>query len=281
MTQASTDYMATTLISDAGTNTKMVNGTVRGDLGTSGVKFPSATEGIQLVLGGEIRKEGVFQNYDDTYQYGLASGQGGTRLTVDGSYATTEGFAEALVPLVQDKSGFQDLSLELGYRFANYKASSQSAKNNSSYKALLSWAPIAGFKLRGGFNRAVRAPNVRELFAPQAVRLDGTEDICAGESPTASLEQCQRTGVTAAQYGHILENPAGQYNTLLGGNPQLDVEKANTLDRRVRVDAEVDHRPRVHGRLLRHQDRRHDRQPLRGRHHPDVRRRPAIPPSAA
>ncbi len=34
--------------------------------------------------------------------------------------------------------------------------------------------------------------------------------------------------MTAAQYGHVLENPAEQYNTLVGGNPQLDVEKANT-----------------------------------------------------
>jgi iron complex outermembrane receptor protein len=228
VTPASTDYLATTLVSEAGTDTKMINGTLRGDLGKSGVKLPSATEGIQLVLGAETRKEAIFQNFDDTYQYGLASGQGGKRINTEGSYMSSEGFAEALVPLVQDRSGMQDLSLELGYRFAHYTASSQPSKNNSSYKALLTWAPVVGFKLRGGFNRAVRAPNVRELFAPQAVGLDGTTDICAGESPTASPEQCQRTGMSAAQYGHILENPAGQYNSLLGGNPLLDVEKANT-----------------------------------------------------
>ncbi len=228
VTQAATDYMATNLIYDAGTQTKLVTGNLRGDLGRAGVKFPSATEGIQLVLGAELRNESMFYHPDDNYRFGTASGQGGPRLPVDGSYETNEGFSEALVPLVQDKRGAQDLSLELGYRLANYKASSQSAKNNSSYKALMSWAPVAGLKFRGGFNRAVRAPNVRELFQPQAVGLDGTTDICAGESPTATLEQCQRTGVTAAQYGRILENPAGQYNSLLGGNPQLDVEKANT-----------------------------------------------------
>jgi outer membrane receptor protein involved in Fe transport len=206
----------------------MLNASVRGDLGKSGVKFPTATEGIQLVLGTEWRQEALFQQFDDTYRYGLASGQGGKRLPVDGSYVNREGFTEALVPLVQDKVGAQNLGLELGYRFTSYKASSQSAKNNSSIKALLAWSPIAGLKLRGGFNRAVRAPNVRELFAPQAVLLEGTADICAGASPTGTLEGCQRTGVTAAQYGHIRENPAGQYNSLLGGNPQLDVEKANT-----------------------------------------------------
>jgi iron complex outermembrane receptor protein len=225
---AATDYMATTLVSSGLNTTKLVNGTVRGDLGPAGVRFPSATEGIQIVLGAEAREEALSLEYDDTYRFGLASGQGGERLPVDGSYSTREGFAEALVPLVQDRSGFQDLSLELGYRFSNYKASGQDAKNNSSYKALLSWTPVTGLKLRGGFNRAVRAPNVRELFDSQAVLLQGNQDICAGESPSATPEQCQRTGVSAAQYGHILENPAGQYNSLLGGNPELNVEKANT-----------------------------------------------------
>jgi iron complex outermembrane receptor protein len=228
VTTEATDYLATTLVSTGSNTTKLVNGTLRGDLGRANVKLPSATEGIQLVLGAETREEALAIEYDDTYRFGLASGQGGERLPVDGSYTTREGFVEALVPLVQDKNGFQDLGLELGYRFTNYKASGQSAKNNSSYKAGLSWTPIAGLKLRGGFNRAVRAPNVRELFDSQAVLLQGTQDICAGENPTASPEQCQRTGVSAAQYGHILENPAGQYNSLLGGNPLLDVEKANT-----------------------------------------------------
>jgi hypothetical protein len=221
VTPASTDYMATTLVSDAGTGTKLVNGTLRGDLGRAGVKFPSATEGIQLVFGGEVRE--IPLSYDDTYQYGLLGQVANSRRR---SYTTRRACGSAGSD-GQDKR-VQDLSLELGYRYAHYVPSSQGAKNNSSYKALLSWAPVAGFKLRGGFNRAVRAPNVRELFNSQAVLLEGTADICAGANPTATPEQCARTGVPAAMYGHVLENPAGQYNSLLGGNPQLDVETADT-----------------------------------------------------
>jgi outer membrane receptor protein involved in Fe transport len=78
-------------------------------------------------------------------------------------------------------------------------------------------------------NRAVRAPNVRELFRPQGLGLGGTEDICAGPNPSATAEQCARTGVSPAQYGNILANPAGQYNDLQGGNPLLDVESADTM----------------------------------------------------
>lgn len=229
VTTDQTDYLALTYLYNSGTNTKMVSGILRGDLESAGLKFPSASEGIQVAFGGEVRKESLFITPDEVNTVGGAAGQGGPLPPIDGSYTTKEGFAELLVPLVQDASGFHDLSLELGYRFANYQASSQGAKNNSSYKALLSWAPVAGFRLRGGVNRAVRAPNVQELFSPQAIGLGGSEDICAGASPSASLAECQRTGVTAAQYGHILENPAGQYNSYDGGNPLLDVERADTI----------------------------------------------------
>jgi outer membrane receptor protein involved in Fe transport len=226
VTQGAVDYLNTPYMYNSGTDTKMLAALVRGD---TGVKFPSATEPVELAVGGEIREESLFVEPDFIRGSGLGAGQGGPTPSVDGSYKTNEAFAELRVPLVQDRSGFNDLSLELGYRFANYTASEQEAKNNSSYKALLSWAPVEGFRIRGGINRAVRAPNVQELFRPQSIGLEGSEDICAGANPTATPEQCARTGVSPAQYGKILENPAGQYNSLLGGNPQLDVETADTI----------------------------------------------------
>jgi len=226
-TQA-TDYMSTNAVYDSGTQTKMINGQLRGDLENAGIKLPSASEGVQLVLGTEIRNESMFLHPDEVYELGLRAGSGGETPPVDGSYETNELFLEALVPLVQDTRGFQNLSLELGYRFANYKASGREAKNNNSYKLMGTWAPVEGFRLRGGFNRAVRAPNVRELFRPQGKGLGGSEDVCAGPSPSLSAAQCANTGVTAAQYGNVLPNPADQYNSLEGGNPDLDVEKANT-----------------------------------------------------
>jgi outer membrane receptor protein involved in Fe transport len=229
VTQAALDYISTNALNDTGTNTKVLNATMRGDLTEAGLKFPSATEGIQIAFGGEIRREALFVNPDEVYEFGLRTGSGGPTNPVDGSYVTKEGFAEISLPFVQDAPGVRDLSLELGFRYMNYKASGQEAKNNSSYKAMLSYAPVGSFRVRGGFNRAVRAPNVQELFAPQGLGLGGSEDICAGPSPTATREQCARTGVSPSQYGNILENPAGQYNSLDGGNPLLDVEKADTI----------------------------------------------------
>jgi outer membrane receptor protein involved in Fe transport len=44
----------------------------------------------------------------------------------------------------------------------------------------------------------------------------------------ASQAACARAGVTAAQYGTVQSDPAGQYNGLLGGNPDLKTETALT-----------------------------------------------------
>merc|ERR1712093_711386 len=57
---------------------------------------------------------------------------------------------------------------------------------------------------------------------------NGIYDPCAGTTPTATAAQCANTGVTAAQYGNIADNPAGQFNTLTGGNPDLEPEKSDT-----------------------------------------------------
>jgi outer membrane receptor protein involved in Fe transport len=87
-------------------------------------------------------------------------------------------------------------------------------------------------RFRGSYQRAVRAPNVGELFSSQSVALDGTEDPCAGPAGGAdfpTLAECQLTGMTAAQYGNVPVNPAGQYNGLLGGNPELQPETSDTV----------------------------------------------------
>src|SRR5262249_18800023 len=102
----------------------------------------------------------------------------------------------------------------------------------NTYKAGLDWAPVRDVRFRGSYERAVRAPNIGELFVPQAVGLDGSIDPCAfiGAPPPGAptQAQCEAAGVKPAQYGHIAPNPASQYNGLLGGNPNLTPEVADT-----------------------------------------------------
>ena len=228
VTQAAVDYIRTAALSQGSTETEMVEGKLVGDLEGYGWKLPAASEGIQVALGALYRKEGLVLDPDEVERTGNAAGFGGPVPPVSGSYNVTEAYVEARVPLIQDTSGAQDLSLELGYRYSDYNLSG----SHPTYKAQLSYAPVVGLKLRAGLARAVRAPNINELFTPQERGLGGSEDICANDPatgvPSATLEECVRTGVTPAQYGHILANPAGQYNVLYGGNPELEPETADT-----------------------------------------------------
>jgi len=224
VTQGALDYLSLPMLLNSGTRTRIVNGKLTTDLKAYGWVFPSATEGIKVAFGGEYRQELLFVNPDLAYRTALGSGQGGPTLPVEGTYNVKEFFVEGLIPIVQDAKGFKDLSLELGYRSSDYSSTGR----YPTYKVQASWAPAADFKIRAGFNRATRSPNITELFTPQGLGLGGSQDTCAGTTPTATRAQCALQGVTAAQYGTISENPAGQYNTIGGGNPNLTPEKADT-----------------------------------------------------
>ena len=52
---------------------------------------------------------------------------------------------------------------------------------------------------------------------------------CSGANPEYTAAQCALTGVTAAQYGSVVQSPADQYNQVTGGNIDLDVEEADTI----------------------------------------------------
>ena len=88
-------------------------------------------------------------------------------------------------------------------------------------------------RFRGGYNRAIRAPSIDELYAPRP-SVPAVRRILAGERQSGGLVNghtfafCANTGVTAAEFGHILANPAAQINTSVGGNPNLTPEKADT-----------------------------------------------------
>ncbi len=225
VTQAAIDYITTNAVLTSGTQTMMVNGTFFGDLEGWGLMFPGASEGIQVAVGAEYREESLYVNPDEVYELGLRAGAGGPTLPVNGKYDITDLFFEALVPVIQDAPMARDLSFELGYRHSDYSTTG----GYNTWKVAGSWAPSETLKFRAGFNSAVRSPNVQELYAPQGLGLNGSQDICSGPNPTYTLEQCMRTGVTAAQYGNVLPNPADQYNSLDGGNPLLQPETADTI----------------------------------------------------
>lgn len=199
----------------------VLSGNISADLGRYGVKSPFADSGVGFVLGFEHRYESLEFKAD-----ALAIQKGTTETS--GRFSVNEVFAELQLPLIENRPFFHDLSFNAGYRGSDY---SNLSKIISTYKTELSWAPSRDLRLRGSYNHAIRAPNVSELFSPQSNGNVNAQDPCAndpGVSPTATLAQCQRSGVTAAQYGRISPCPSDQCTGRGGGNPFLKPEEADT-----------------------------------------------------
>ncbi|OYY14877.1 MAG: hypothetical protein B7Y62_09060 [Sphingomonadales bacterium 35-56-22] len=201
----------------------IANAYVTGDLG-----FAIANDPIAVVFGAEYRNEVYSAVSDYVYEEGLLAGQGGPTPSVSGKYNVSELFSELAVPLLQDSSFARDVRLELGYRYSMYNVDGGASPKTHTYKVQLNWEVNDMVRIRGGYNRAARAPNAPELFNPQNIGLWGGADPCAGASPEYSQAQCALTGVSAGQYGSVSASPASQYNGLFGGNLDLKPEKADT-----------------------------------------------------
>jgi outer membrane receptor protein involved in Fe transport len=225
VTQEAIDYLVLPLFSRADLEMDQIVAFVNGDLSDIGVVSPWASDGVEAVFGAEYREEVFDFNPDSGFQTGDGAGQGGPIPAVAGSQDVTEFFTEFRIPVVQDRPGFQELTLDLRYRFSDYST----GVNADTYNIGGSWTPVEGIKLRGGYSRAVRAPNLREQFEPQSLGLWGGVDPCAGPTPELTAEACANTGVSAAQYGSIPLSPAQQYNEIAGGNPDLAPEKSDSI----------------------------------------------------
>jgi outer membrane receptor protein involved in Fe transport len=102
---------------------------------------------------------------------------------MDASTSASEGFAEAIVPVLSDLPFIQRFELELAARYSSYYGSSALPTDEGygaspddveaypafetdgwTYKALGNWDVNDWLRFRGGYNRASRAPNLGELF---------------------------------------------------------------------------------------------------------------------
>ncbi|ACI98016.1 TonB-dependent receptor domain-containing protein [Rhodospirillum centenum] len=226
VTQEALDYLETPSYATGNTEEMILSASLAGDLTNYGVVSPFATSGVGVAFGIEYRSEYLDSASDYTAAAGLLNGSGGASLPVEGDFDTKEIYGEIRIPLVEDKPFAQSLELDAGFRYSEYS----SVGSTDAYKAGLIWSPVSDLRFRGSFQRAVRAPNILELYDPQVVQLDGSTDPCAGLSAgDALVARCaQAFGLTAAQVLAIEENPASQYNGQNGGNPNLDPETSDT-----------------------------------------------------
>jgi iron complex outermembrane receptor protein len=199
-----------------------------GKLGDYGLRFPWAEDGVGIALGAQYRKDSLNLATDLEFQTGDLAGQGAATLPSNGAFDVREVFGEIRIPIVENNF-FRSLAIEAGYRRSDYdlkRAASGRGYKTDTWKIGLDFAPVKDIRLRASYNRAVRAPNVQELFATQHVALNGNGDPCAGFTITAANTGCLAQGLRVGQ--NVGGNPAGQYNGMIGGNANLIPETATT-----------------------------------------------------
>jgi iron complex outermembrane recepter protein len=199
---------------------------ITGKLGEYGVKSPLAAQGVGVNIGFEHRNDHDLLQPDAAEESGLLSGFGSAVAPIDSSISVAEEFVEVRAPLLQDKPGAKELLFDTGYRRSDYSTIGVT----NTYKFEVQYAPIADYRIRASYDRAIRAPSVAEAFTRPIVGITTVvPDPCAPPI-TYTLLQCERTGVTITQYnnGSIPQGTAAQLSEETSGNPNLKPEQADT-----------------------------------------------------
>lgn len=207
-----------------------------GNLGNT-IRSPFAQDPISMSLLAENRKVTAGTQSDAASQLqGEVLGTGAPTPDRSGRFSLKEYAVEMLVPIARDLPFVRTLNAELGYRQTEF--STASAKNDyGSWKAGGEWAPIEKLRFRAMVQKATRAPNVNELFAPAVTGLSNlATDPCQGTNINKAdaaragtlSNLCVQTGVPLSEVGALPAPSSGQINNLSGGNPALGPESAKT-----------------------------------------------------
>ncbi|WP_294237253.1 TonB-dependent receptor [uncultured Sphingomonas sp.] len=215
------NYVQNTVTRTGYTEEAIASASLTGNLG---VTSPFASHGVGVAIGAEYRREEIRFTPDQFYSSRDVAGNSGGEFPIAGSFDVKEVYGEVRVPLVEDKPFVRSLNVEGGVRYSSYST----AGNTWAYKAGADWSPVSDIRFRGSYQRAVRAPNLVELFGPQRQVTASISDPCEGTTPRATAAQCAQSGVTATQYGLIAPAAGQQSGALIGGNPRLEPETSNT-----------------------------------------------------
>ena len=150
---------------------------------------------------------------------------------VAGRYDVYEAFGEVQIPVITGMDFVDSFVINGAYRYSDYSLTNVGGVHTFAVGG--DWSPIPEIRFRAQFQRAVRAPNISELFAPQTNGFPSATDPCSGGNGSFSgatiVSTCTATGVPAGSVGGSIQ-PFGQIQVLAGGNPNLTNENSRHAD---------------------------------------------------
>lgn len=223
VTQAARDYVLSDTNSKGRITQLVLNGFLSGDT-SAFLNLPGGPVGF--AVGAEYRKETAFFQADPLVEAGLTF-YNALRTFNPTSFEVKEAFGEIRIPLLADMPFFHQLTLTAAGRVADYKGRTGTV---FAYNVGAEWAPIRDLRFRGNFSRAVRAPNLTELYATLGQNFaPGFTDPCSasniGTGTPTRQANCAAAGLPSTFdfiYAQSLEFRSG-------GNPDLAEETSDSF----------------------------------------------------
>jgi len=225
-------YMTKTAFSREKLTQTQVQGLVSGPL------FTLPAGDVQLALQAGYRKNSyVYTPDSDLAAQNIEAVIASAPAT--GDVNVKEFAAQIDVPLVKDTPFIRELGIGGAFRYSDYSVTG----SVTSYEGDLRWRPIQSLLIRGSYQRAVRAPNIGELFSPNTgVQVQfGTPPASVGDP--CDIRSIARTGANGAQVRTLClaqgiptaaidsyQFPTTATAGLISGNRDLTPEKADTFN---------------------------------------------------
>ncbi len=225
VTQAALDYLHIPLIQTGETTQQIVTAAITGDTGWS---MPSSSRTVQLAFGAEYRRDALDTVTDNAFATNDGAGQGGPTIGLSGDTDVAEVFGEIQIPLADDQPWAYSASIDAAYRRSEYENF-----GTDTYKVGADYAPVEDIRFRASYSRAVRAPNVVDLFAPQGLGLfNAPRDPCdatRGSVPASCIGAGSHQVTLAQSQSGDLHSAASQYNRRGSGTATLVPEESDTV----------------------------------------------------
>ncbi|WP_212611899.1 TonB-dependent receptor plug domain-containing protein [Sphingomonas baiyangensis] len=221
------DFLLTDAVDTSRIQQHVVNAFVSGTIGDNIRLWGDA---IGFAVGGEYRFEKSESFPDPVNTTGLTFGN--ALFPETGSFDVWEAFGELNVPIISNRPFAEELSINGAVRISDYSTIGTA----TTYSIGGIYAPIRDVRFRGTYARAVRAPNIGELFGPQNQTFSFIEDPCApqniNDGTSTRVANCQaifqQLGLNAQQIADFTGDVSSSLPGLAGGNPDLSEETATT-----------------------------------------------------
>lgn len=196
----------------------------------SGQAFRLPAGSVGFSLGAEWRKSSASVSPDANLVSGDVVGFN-PGLPSSGSIGAKEVFGELRVPLLADLPLVQNLTANAAFRYSDYDL--KGIGGVWTYLGGLEWRLTPDVALRGQYQRAVRAPNVGELYAGLSQSSSAAVDPCSNRQPAAARTAavralCIAMGVPESLVFGAGVQPNETITAIYGGSDSVGVEESDT-----------------------------------------------------